>query len=182
MQGSYCRANASQYLTATWVPYVDNSTGTTGVPQKNSIKNHHDGNNPSTQQSTPKKPICNLTTWESNVLLVGKDKEGAKMPKNGASMWCRAWHQVVECSNERSVTYDTSRKKINTTINTKKTICNLTTWESNVLLVGKDKEGAKMPKNGASMWCRAWHQVVECSNERSVTYDTSRKKITYGST
>jgi hypothetical protein len=110
MQGSYCRANASQYLTATWVPYVDNGTGTTGVPQ-NSIKNHHDGNNPSTQQST-QKTICNLTTWESNVLLVGKDEEGAKMPKNGASMWCRAWHQVVECSNERSVTCDTSRKKI----------------------------------------------------------------------
>jgi hypothetical protein len=32
------------------------------------------------------------------------------------------------------------------------------------------------------MWCRAGHQVVECSNERSVTCDTSRKKITYGST
>jgi hypothetical protein len=31
----YCRgANLSQYLTAPWVQYVDNGTGTTGVPQQ----------------------------------------------------------------------------------------------------------------------------------------------------
>ena len=77
MQGSYCRANASQYLTAPWVPYVDNGTGTTGVPQ-NSIKNHHDGNNPSTQQSTQKKPFAILPLERAMFCWWGRTKKGRR--------------------------------------------------------------------------------------------------------